>query len=196
MNIPAQIRAGDTVTWRDEAARDNLGGAIDGSNHGLTYYLRTNTNHQGAIVAGVTVAGTPSGSGWTFTIAKTTTDGFAAGQWYWQAVATANAGGAVTTIGAGQLTVLPGLDYTGQPSAFDGRSQAQKDLDAVQAAIRSMISGGAVAEYTIGNRRLKKMEMADLVMLEGKLKAEVKREQAAQLQANGLGNPHNLFVRF
>lgn len=196
MNIPAQIRAGDTVTWRDEAARDNLGGAIDGSNHGLTYYLRTNTNHQGAIVAGVTVAGTPSGSGWTFTIAKTTTDGFAAGQWYWQAVATANAGGAVTTIGAGQLTVLPGLDYTGQPSAFDGRSQAQKDLEAVQAAIRSMISGGAVAEYTIGNRRLKKMEMADLVMLEGKLKAEVKREQAAQLQANGLGNPHNLFVRF
>lgn len=196
MNIPAQIRAGDTVTWRDEAARDNLGGAIDGSNHGLTYYLRTNTNHQGAIVAGVTVAGTPSGTGWTFTIAKTTTDGFVAGQWYWQAVATATVGGAVTTIGAGQLTVLPGLDYTGQPSAFDGRSQAQQDLDAVQAAMRSIVSGGAVAEYTIGNRRLKKMEMADLVMLEGKLKAEVKREQAAQLQANGLGNPHNLFVRF
>ena len=196
MNIPAQIRAGDTVTWRDEAARDNLGGAIDGSNHGLTYYLRTNTNHQGAIVAGVTVAGTPSGTGWTFTIAAGTTDGFAAGQWYWQAVATATVGGAVTTIGAGQLTVLPGLDYTGQPSAFDGRSQAQKDLEAVQAAIRSIVSGGAVAEYTIGNRRLKKMEMADLVMLEGKLNAEVKREQAAQLQANGLGNPHNLFVRF
>lgn len=196
MNIPAQIRAGDTVTWRDEAARDNLGNPIDGSNHGLTYYLRTNTNHQGAIVAGVTVAGTPSGSGWTFTIAAGTTDGFAAGQWYWQAVATATVGGAVTTIGAGQLTVLPGLDYTGQPSAFDGRSQAQKDLEAVQAAIRSIVSGGAVAEYTIGNRRLKKMEMADLVMLEGKLKAEVKREQAAQLQANGLGNPHNLFVRF
>lgn len=196
MNIPAQIRAGDTVTWRDEAARDNLGGAIDGSNHGLTYYLRTNTNHQGAIVAGVTVPGTPSGTGWTFTIAKTTTDGFVADTWFWQAVATANFGGAVTTIGAGQLTVLPGLDYTGQPSAFDGRSQAQKDLDAVQAAIRSIVSRGAVAEYTIGNRRLKKMEMADLIQLEAKLKAEVKREQAATMVANGLGSPHNLFVRF
>jgi hypothetical protein len=196
VNIPAQIRAGDTVTWRDEAARDNLGGAIDGSNHGLTYYLRTNHNHQGAIVAGVTVAGTPSGTGWTFTIAKTTTDGFVAGQWYWQAVATATVGGAVTTIGAGQLTVLPGLDYTGQPSAFDGRSQAQQDLDAVQAAMRSIVSGGAVAEYTIGNRRLKKMEMADLIQLESKLKAEVKREQAATMVANGLGSPHNLFVRF
>lgn len=196
MNIPAQIRARDTVTWRDEAARDNLGNAIDGSNHGLTYYLRTNTNHQGATVAGVTVAGTPAGSGWTFTITSATTDGFASGQWYWQAVATATVGGAVTTIGAGQLQVLPGLDYTGQPSAFDGRTQAQKDLDAVQTAIRALVSGGVVREYTIGNRSLKKYELADLLALEGKLKAEVKREQAAQLMANGLGNPHNLFVRF
>lgn len=196
MNIPAQIRAGDTVTWRDEATRDNLGQPIDGSSHGVTYYLRTNHNHQGATVAGVTVPGTPSGTGWTFTIAKTTTDGFVADMWFWQAVATANVGGAVTTIGAGQLTVLEGLDYTGQPSAFDGRSQAQKDLDAVQAAIRAMISGGAVAEYTIGNRRLKKMELTDLLTLEGALKASVKREQAAQLMANGLGNPHNLYVRF
>jgi hypothetical protein len=105
-------------------------------------------------------------------------------------------GGAVTTIGAGQIEVLPGLDYTGQPSAFDGRSQSQKDLDAVQAAIRAIVSGGAVAEYTIGSRRLKKMEMTDLLTLESSLKAAVKREQAAQLAANGLGNPHNLFVRF
>jgi hypothetical protein len=196
VNIPAQIRAGDTVTWRDEATRDNLGRPIDGSNHGLTYYLRTNHNHQGATVAGVTVAGTPAGTGWTFTIAKATTDGFVAGEWYWQAVATATVGGAVTTIGAGQLTVLAGLDYTGQPSAFDGRTQAQKDLDAVQAAIRAIVSGGAVAEYSIGNRRLKKMEMTDLLTLESSLKTEVKREQKAALIANGLGNPHNLFVRF
>jgi len=184
------------VKWRDVAARDTLGNPIDGSNSALTYYLRTNTNHQGAIVAGVTVQGTPSGSGWEFTIAAATTDGFVAGLWFWQAVATANVGGAVTTLGAGQLQVQAGLDYTGQPSAFDGRTQAQKDLDAVQAAIRTIISGGAVSEYKIGARSLKKYELADLLALEGKLKAEVKREQAAALAANGLGNPHNLFVRF
>jgi hypothetical protein len=191
VNIPAQIRAGDTVAWRDEAARDNLGNAITSSSWTLTYYLRTNTASEGA-----TVVGTSDGEGWQFTIAANTTNGFVADQWFGQAVATATVGGAVTTLGAGQLTVLEGLDYTGQPSAFDGRSQAQKDLDAVQAAIRSIISGGAVAEYTIGSRRLKKMEMADLLSLESKLKAEVKREQAAAMVANGLGNPHNLFVRF
>ena len=189
MNIPAQIRAGDTVTWRDDAARDNLGNAIDSGSWSLTYYLRTNTASEGA-----TVVGTAYGAGWQFTIAQATSAGFDAGQWYWQAEARNS--GVHHTLGAGQLEVLAGLSYTGTPGAFDGRSQAQKDLDAVQAAIRSIIAGGAVAEYSIGSRRLKKMEMVDLLALEGKLKAEVKREQAAQLMANGLGNPHNMFVRF
>ncbi len=189
MNFPAQIRAGDTVKWRDVAGRDNLGNAIDSSSWTLTYYLRFNKTHEGA-----TVVGTAYGTGWEFLIAQGTSIQFDAGQWYWQAEATKS--GEHVTLGAGQLEVLPGLSYAGQPSAFDGRTQAQKDLDAVQAAIRAMISGGAVAEYSIGSRRLKKMEVADLLTLEGKLKAEVKRQQAAAMAANGLGNPHNLFVRF
>ena len=190
MNIPAQIRAGDTVKWREVASSDNLGNAISSSGGWtLYYYLRTNTASEGA-----TVTGTAFGTGWEFTISQTTTAAFDAGTWYWQAEARNS--GVHVTLGAGQLEVLPGLSYTGTPGAFDGRSQAQKDLDAVQSAIRSIISGGAVAEYTIGNRRLKKLEMTDLLARESSLKASVKREQAAQLQANGLGNPHNLFVRF
>jgi len=190
VNIPAQIRAGDTVKWRDVASTDVFGNQVSSSNSWtLTYYLRTNTNHEGA-----TVVGTTYGTGWEFLIAQATTAGFDVGQWYWQAEATKS--GEHITLGAGQLTVLAGMSYAGLPSAFDGRSQSQKDLDAVQAAIRAIVSGGVVQEYKIGTRSLKKYEMADLIALEGKLKAEVKREQAAQLAANGLGNPHNLFVRF
>ena len=177
------------MKWRDVAGRDNLGNAISSAEWVLTYYLRFNYNNEGA-----TVVGTTYGTGWELTIAASTSAGFDAGQWFWQAIATRDA--EKVTLGAGQLEVLAALQYAGTPGAFDGRSQAQKDLDAVQAAIRAMISGGAVAEYTIGNRRLKKMELADLLTLEGSLKASVKREQAAQLMANGLGNPHNLFVRF
>ena len=189
MNLPAQIRAGDTIKWRDDAGVDNLGIAISSSDYTLTYFLRTNTASEGA-----TVVGSAYDTGWEFTIAAGTSTGFDAGQWFWQAVATKT--GSTVTMGSGQLTVLRSLSYSGTPGAVDGRSQAQQDLDAVQAAIRAMISGGAVAEYSIGTRRLKKMEMADLLQLEGKLKAEVKREQMADLIANGLGNPHNLFVRF
>lgn len=190
MNFPARITEGDTVKWRDDAASDALGNPITSANWTLKYYFRFNRNNHGA-----TATGTAYGQGWEFTLSATTTDGFHADDTgYWQAVATK--GSEAITLGAGQFQIDANLAYTGTPAAIDNRSQAQKDLDAVQAAIRAQISGGAVAEYSIGTRRLKKMEMADLLTLEAKLKSEVKREQAATMVANGLGSPHNLFVRF
>lgn len=189
MNIPSEIRAGDTIQWRDVEGADNLGNVISSADYTLTYWLRTNTASEGA-----SVVGTAYGTGWEFTIAANISNGFDAGQWYWQAIASKT--GSIITLGSGQLQVLPVLSYAVTPGAFDGRSQAQKDLDAVQAAIRAITAGGVVKEYSIGNRSLKKYDLADLLQLEGKLKAEVKREQMADLIANGLGNPHNLFVRF
>lgn len=179
------------MKWRDGAGADTLGNVVSsGTGWVLTYYVRFNRNNHGA-----TAVGSAYGDGWEFTLSSATTDALHAGDTgYWQAVATK--AGEKVTLGAGQLLVEENLYYTGTPGAVDNRSQAQIDLDAVQAAIRAIVSGGAVAEYTIGNRRLKKMEMADLIQLESKLKAEVKREQAATMIANGLGSPHNLFVRF
>ncbi len=177
------------MKWRDDASVDAFGNAVTSGTWALTYYLRTNTASEGA-----TITGTAYGQGWELTITAATSAGFDAGQWYWQAIATA--GSEKLTLGAGQLDVLAALNYAGSPGAFDGRSQAQQDLDAVQAAIRAMIAGGAVQQYSIGSRNLTKMRLESLLQLEAKLKADVKREQAAELAANGLGNPHNLFVRF
>ena len=190
MNIPAEIRAGDTVKWRDGPSTDVFGNQISsGTGWMLTYYLRFDKQNEGA-----TVVGTTYSNGWEFLIPQATSAGFDTGHWYWQAEATKS--GEHITLGAGQLEVVPGLSYTGNPSAFDGRTQAHKDLDAVDAAIRALISGGVVQEYTIGNRRLKKYDLAELQVLRSRLIAEVKREQAAASIAQGLGNPHNLFVRF
>jgi len=130
VNIPATIRAGDTVKWRDVAGVDNLGNEISSATWTLTYYLRTNTASEGA-----TVTGTAYGTGWEFTIAASTSTAFDAGQWYWQAIATA--GSEKVTLGAGQLTVDAALSYAGTPGAFDGRTQAQIDLDAVQGSTPS-----------------------------------------------------------
>lgn len=189
MKIPAQIQAGDTIKWRDDAGVDNLGEAISSADYVLTYFLRTNTASEGA-----TVVGSAYGTGWEFTISAATSAGFDAGDWFWQAIATQ--GSDKITLGAGQLQVLAALSYTGAPGAIDGRSQIQKDLEAVQAAIRALIAGGAVQQYSIGNRQLSRYQLSQLIELESKLKAELKREQKAELMANGLGNPHNLFVRF
>jgi hypothetical protein len=144
--IPATIRAGDTVTWQQGPTSALLHQSIDSSSWTLTYYLRTSATE------GATVVGVPDGQGWVLTIAAATTATFTPGQWYWQAVATLS--GDAVTIGTGQLQVLPALDYSGTPGAFDGRSQIQKDLEAVQAAIRSLVAGGAVQQYSIGNRQL------------------------------------------
>jgi hypothetical protein len=189
VNIPSEIRAGDTIQWRDVAGVDNLGNEVSSSDYTLTYYLRFNAASEGA-----TVVGTAYGTGWQFSIAAATSVNFDTGTWYWQAVATKT--GSTITLGSGQSTVLAALSYSGTPAALDGRSQAQKDLDAVQAAIRAIVAGGVAKEYTIGNRSLKKYDLTDLLALETKLKADVNREQKAQLIANGLGNPFNLFVRF
>ena len=188
MQIPATIRAGDTVKWRDDASTDNLGNSIDSGTWALTYYLRTNTASEGA-----TVVGSSYGLGWEFTLAAATSAGFDAGTWYWQAIATS--GSDKVTLGAGQIEVLAALEYSGTPGAFDGRSQAAQDLQAVQTAIRAIISGQA-KQYSIGNRSFTKLDLGDLMERESRLKAEVKREQMADLIANGQGNPHNLFVRF
>ena len=189
MNIPTTIRAGDTVKWRDDSTVDVFGTAITSADWTLKYYLRTNTASEGA-----TITGSTYGTGWQFTIAAGTSTNFDAGKWYWTAVATKDT--EVLTLGNGGLTVNAALTYSGTPGAFDGRTQAQKDLEAVQAAIRAILSGGVVQEYRIGTRNLKKYDLADLLQLEGKLKADVKREEQAELIANGLGNPRNMFVRF
>ena len=189
MNIPAQITAGDTVKWRDVATKDNLGNVISSAGWTLTYYLRTDKANHGA-----TVVGAAYGTGWELTIPAATSAAFDPGHWFWQAIA--SQGSTKITLGAGGIDVAAALSYAGNPGAFDGRTQAHQDLDAVDAAIRAIVSGGVVQEYSIGGRRLKKYDLAELQVLRSRLIAEVKREQAAASVAQGLGNPHNLFVRF
>jgi len=189
MKIPATIRAGDTIKWRDDPAKDVLGNEIGSSSWTLTYYLRTNVNHEGATVVGVAY-----GQGWEFTITAATSAGFEPGVWFFQAVATS--GTEKQTLGSGQFKVEPALSYTGLPHAFDGRSQARKDLEQVEGAIRALKAGGAVQEYRIGTRNLKRFDLAELLVLRDRLKADVVREERAEKIANGLGDPHKIHIRF
>lgn len=192
MAIPPSITAGVDVVWTDVATTDIFGNAVTSATHSLTYYFRLNTAGEG-----VTATGVAYSDGWKITIPAATSAGMDAGTgWYFQAVLTAISGGAVSEYSRGQIEVQASLAYAGSPAAFDGRTQAQKDLDAVQAAIRSLMTGGATQEYRIGNRSLKRYDLADLLALESQLKATVVRENKAKIIASGLGDPNNLFIRF
>ena len=183
MSIPEQHRAGDTLTWVESAA-----GAVSSTDGwALNVYFRK-------AAAGITAAGTARGDGgWDLALTSTTTGTMAAGEWQWQAVATKAA--ASTTVDAGRLQILPGLAYTGTPSTFDGRSEAETELAEVRAAIRALITKGA-QQYTIGSRSFSALDLGKLTERESQLKAIVAREKAAARVAAGLGDPRNVFVRF
>ena len=189
MPIPATVRAGDTVSWVEPSRLDLDGDAATSALWAFTTFLRFNAASEGATVSGAARAD----GGWDMTIAAGTSAGFDVGQWSFQSRISYS--GTVITVEAGSFNVLANLYYAGSPGAFDGRSQAELDLAAVQAAIRALVSKGAKA-YTIGTRRFEAADLGELMKRESQLKAIVAREKAAEKAAQGLGDPHSLFVRF
>ena len=190
MTFPTSVRAGDYVQWRIPASQDVFGNSISSPDWSVVYYLRTNTGPVGA-----TVNSSAYVDGFQFTIASNVTATFTAGNWFYQAVAN-KSGAEKQTIYTGQFEVLESLEYSGTALNYDGRSQVEKDLEVIQTAIRTIISGGAVQEYKIGTRSAKKYELSELIQLESRYKAELVREKQGEMIANGLGNPRATFVRF
>lgn len=178
-NIPASIVSGDSVEWKDY----DLDG-VTSDDWTLTYSIR------GAQI--LNVVGVPFAGGWDFSITTVQSATLTPGAYAWAVAATKT--GEKQTLASGTLTVQ--ADLTSAVAGYDGRSQAKKDLEAVQTAIRTIIAGGAVQSYSIGNRSLSKMPMTDLLALESKLKAEVFREGRAESIRQGLGDPRTLKVRF
>ena len=189
--VPELIYAGDTVIFDVPAFTNSIGTQIDSNTYTLNWYARFNKNDEGAEITGVA-----EGDGWRITVPSSTTTGFDAGTWTWQAIATYSS--EQYTAGRGQFTVnAPAYyDRSGHPSAFDDRSRAEIDLEKVETAIRTLASGGMVQEYTIGSRSLKKYKMGELLQLRDNLKAEVDRERRAEKVRQGLGNPGVTRVRF
>ena len=190
MTFPQKVIAGDFVQWRIPASQDVFGNSISSPDWSVVYYLRTNTSSEGA-----TVNSSAYNDGFQFSIPAATTANFDSGNWFYQAVAN-KSGQETQTIYRGSFEVFATQSYSGTPAAYDGRSQVEKDLDVIQAAIRTIISGGAIQEYKIGTRTAKKYELSELIMLEARYKAELVREKQAEMIANGLGNPRATFVRF
>jgi len=189
VTVPASITAGSTVQWIEPIATDPAGDPATSASWTLQIAFRTNAAGEGATVNG----SARSDGGWDVALTAALTTGWASGTWYWQRKITS--GTDVFITGSGTTTVQASLDYTGDPAAFDGRSQAEQDLDAVKAAIRAIISKGA-RQYSIGSRSYTANDLGLLMQREAQLKAIVARERAAEKIAQGLGDPQNMFVRF
>lgn len=177
--FPSRITIGDYAQWTDNPVTQD-GQVLTSATYTLTYAVR------GATVLNLT--GTPLGNGWQTVITVQQSTTLTTGQYYWQSYLTA---GAVRfTVGQGQTVVVP--NYSSATAGFDGRTQLEKDIDAVDAAIRAMVAGGAVQEYTIGSRSLKKMTIADLITLRSQLKYRLIVENGSKFS----GDPKSLRIKF
>jgi hypothetical protein len=187
LRIPEKITQGDYVSWVDISTSDNLGKTIDSSSYDLKYVIRGATS--------LDLTATTEGSGWKTEISPTASDALQSGTYFWQAIVVNKSDTTKkSTIGNGRIEVLKGLSSV--TGVYDGRTQARKDLEAVQAAIRAMVSGGAVQEYSIANRSFRKMSVEDLRILESQLKYDVAKEERTERMRAGLGDPFNMYVRF
>jgi hypothetical protein len=181
---PAEIYQSDQASWLEPLA--------PGDASSVVAWLRA-----AAAGAGVEAQAALTDEGWKVTLSTATTAAMAAGDWSVQVVATVD--GAPHTVRRGGLTVRRSLAFSGTPGAFDDRSQAEKDLAAVEEAIRALTTGAV--EYQIGSlgaggRRVRRVDLPDLIVWRDRLKSDVMREKRAEMIAQGMGDPRRLYVRF
>jgi hypothetical protein len=132
-----------------------------------------------------------NGDDYTVTATATTTLNWATGYYTWTAFV--EKGAERYTVDRGQLQIR--ASSTTLAAGTDTRTHARKVLDAIEALIES--KGAAdVMEYTIGNRSIKKMGMADLLVWHSRYSAMVQYVDRAERVANGLSAGGKIQVRF
>jgi hypothetical protein len=93
-------------------------------------------------------------------------------------------GAEVSEVEQGQLTVLPDVAALTEP--YDGRSQAQIALEAIDAVLAKRATLDQ-ERYRINNRELYRTSIPDLLKLRSYYAEQVKREQSAACGRNPFG---------
>lgn len=178
--IPSKIYSGNSYAWVDLA--------VPADATAVHVWFRTNTVGQG-----VSATGSLGDGGWEISLPGAATESMVPGLWAWQAIATTPQG--TITYESGRIEVVVDFAYSGTPTAIDVESQAEKDLAAVEAAIRELQSGAQ--SYTIGTasggRTFTRVQLSQLVAWRDRLVQRV----TAERQAAGQGRrDRRILVRF
>lgn len=155
--VPATLRAGDTATWARHLADYS---AADGW---VLDYLLVNAAGQ------IAIASSADGSAHLVAIAPATTGAWAQGAYAWQERVSKD--GQIHTTATGSLTIA--ASFAAATSGLDARSHAEKTLAAIELWIES--GDLSVADYTIGDKALKRISIPDLLKLRDRYRREVRR---------------------
>jgi hypothetical protein len=172
------IYAGDSLSWTESA------GEYPAPAWSMHYAIR------GASI--LDLDATPSGSDHAFTATAAQTGSLTPGRYSWQSFAT-NGAGERYTIATGTLTVRANL--AAQVAGFDGRSHAQKVLDAIEATMEGRATK-AQGSVQINNRQIQYLKPEELVKWRSFYKTEVARERSAEKVAQGEDPGNRILTRF
>lgn len=140
-NIPKQFYSGDRITWTEELTElsvDTFALFVRGPNS-------------------LDITGVKNGATWLFEISEEKSEALAPGLYRAYAVAYITGDGR-KTIGTAEFSVLPNPASTG---FVDNRSREEIELEMVRSAIFKVAEGG-VAEYEIGERRVRYSNLDEL----------------------------------
>jgi len=174
---PSSVTAGDRIRWTLTLAD------YPASAGWVLSYALINA------AAKIEFAASASGDDHAVDVSAATSAGWAAGDYTFQAYVTRSSDR--YRVRTGTLKVEPNFAAL---TTFDGRSTARQALDAVEAVIKGRASQ-AQQEYAIGNRQLKFMPVADLILLRDKLRIDVQREDNADRISKGLAPRGRIVTR-
>lgn len=177
--VPSSITAGDTVKW-SKSFSDFL--ASDGWI--ITYYF-ANTSES------FSVAGTAyQTNDHLFNLAGSDTENLTAGTFNYEAYAAK--GSERSRVECGTLELEANF-ATGNP--VDDRTQVKRTLDAINALLENKASADQQEVEVLG-KKLKKMDIAELLKWQSKYEGMYRTEQAACNIEKGLGSGQKLSTRF
>ena len=179
---PTIFTAGDRVTWK----RTDLGTDYDPDSYSLKYSARL--ENSGATEIEITAS--ESGTDYIVEVGQSTSVGYKAGIYHWQAYITRTSDSERITIDSGTWEIKPNRDTT----ASDPRNHVKRVLDAIEAVIEGR-STRDQENYSIQGRSLSRTPIPDLLILRDRYKAEYVREQRAERIKNNLGHSGIIKVR-
>lgn len=171
--VPSSLRAGDTATWRRSLADypASAGWALS--------YVLVKTGTQ------ITIASAASGDDHLVAIAPAVTATWTPGSYSWQE--RVSIGADIHTTATGSLSIA--ASFAAAAGGLDARTHAEKTLAALEAWIESRDI--AVAEYSIGDRQLKNIPIAELLRLRDTYRREVRATVGAPQPGRG-----RVYLRF
>lgn len=138
--------------------------------------------------ASIDVDGAAEGAEHRLAADAATTAGWVPGAYWYQLRATD--GTDVQLVEEGQVRILE--DLAAAAAGFDGRSHAERVLEAIEAVIEGRASIDQQS-YRINNRELTRTPIRDLMQLRSRYRAEVRAQRMAQ---RGRGAARRHLVRF